>query len=83
LYENTPIFDEIPPTYGDMKNPWMTISTFLLSPFQKDHDKFIKYINQSYEYKAQLESNDALVKLTSTRRKKMLNEREARFPFTI
>ena len=44
LYENTPIFDEVPMSFGKAKEPWIKIGGYLLSGSHKDHEKFLKYI---------------------------------------
>lgn len=84
MYENTPIFDEIPKTYSEVKTPWELISQLVLSRFTKDNEKLIKYINQALDYRDQLESKDTLVQLCVSRRKKnVLTERLPRFPMTV
>lgn len=87
LYENTPVFDEVPMTFATdvgQQNHWAEIAKYLLSVFDTDKDKFLKYIHQAQQYKDQLESKDALVQKCLTRRKKnILNERLPKFPFTF
>ena len=61
LYENTPIFDEIPPSYTSSKRPWERISQYILSPFDHDKEKLIKYVKSSHVYIDQINSNDALI----------------------
>ena len=65
LYEDTPIFDEIPPEFGKRElseSHWEHISKYLLSPIDKEMAKMLAYIVQGDEYKMQMNNKDSIVR---------------------
>lgn len=84
LYLNTPLFDELIPTYSNQENGdtsnWNRVMSYIT---YNSIDKIKRDINHSIHYRQQIESQDALVTLCSTRKKKnILDERLPKFPFT-
>ena len=69
---------------NEERDLWQVMSQYLVGALKDKHQLFIQYINQSFDYLDQVESNDAIVRLTSTRRKRNeIDERVHHFPFTF
>lgn len=85
LYQNTPLFDELIPNYEDNMDSdgsnWNIVMNYISF---NSIDKMKKDIRNYVHYRQQMESQDALVTLCSTRKtKNILNERLPKFPFTF
>ena len=86
LYENTPMFDHLPPTYeesDEQTNKWGILANAILTG-RTENEGFCKKFSEVLELMDLKTHPDNLVKMCLSRKKKNIsNERVPKFPFTF